>query len=389
MNDNYRPHAAWEAIEEEEERLGAPIDKRTVAMIAGALVVLPFVLYAGAAFFIPLFVSLFMSYALSPVVDWMERCRIPRVLGAAVTMVLVTALVVVGVQQALSGTADVLAELPQAVQKLRLAVTSWDRDGKTGALKQVQKTADELQKLAGASAAVVTSATTPAPHSAPASAPASAPESKTLVAAGTMGMAILIGQLVSVLFLTYFLLAAGDLFRRRLMQVMEPSLAARKKALQILRQIHQLSQRYFALVLAMNMTVGLATAVGLYLLDVRHPVFWGFAMAILHTIPYLGAATVTAAVGLIAFLQFETAGHALAAAAVPLGASLLIGIGLQTALMGRTARMNAVVVFVALLFFGMVWGAWGLLLAFPIMATIKMVFGEIEHLKPVAVLMGN
>jgi len=387
VNDNYRPHAAWEAIEEEEERLGAPIEKRTIAMIAGALVVLPFVLYAGAAFFIPLFVSLFMSYALSPVVDWLERCRIPRVLGAAVTMVLVTALVVVGVQQALSGTADVLAELPQAVQKLRLAVTSWDRDGKGGALKQVQKTAEELQKLAGASAAAVTSSPTPAPHAAPA--PAPAPESKTLVAAGTMSMAILIGQLVSVLFLTYFLLAAGDLFRRRLMQVMEPSLAARKKALQILRQIHQLSQRYFALVLAMNMTVGLATAVGLYLLDVRHPVFWGFAMAILHTIPYLGAATVTAAVGLIAFLQFESAGHALAAAAVPLGASLLIGVGLQTALMGRTARMNAVVVFVALLFFGMVWGAWGLLLAFPIMATIKMIFGEIEHLKPVAVLMGN
>ena len=68
---------------------------------------------------------------------------------------------------------------------------------------------------------------------------------------------------------------------------------------------------------------------------------------------------------------------------------MLIGIWLQTVLMGRAARMNAVVVFVALLFFGMVWGAWGLLLAFPIMATIKMVFGEIERLKPVALLMGN
>jgi predicted PurR-regulated permease PerM len=387
MNDNYRPHAAWEAIEEEDERLGAPIGKRTVAMIAVALIILPFVLYAGAAFFIPLFVSLFMSYALSPVVDWMERCRVPRALGAAVTMLLVTALVVVGVQQALSGTAEVLDELPQAVQKLRYAVTSWERDGKAGALKQVQKTADELQKLAGASAAVVTSSTTPAPHPAPA--PVPAPEPKAIVAAGTAGMAILIGQLVSVLFLTYFLLAAGDLFRRRLMQVMEPSLAARKKALQILRQVHKLSRRYFALVLVMNLAVGLVTAAGLFFLEVRHPVFWGMAMAVLHTIPYLGAATVTAAVGLIAFLQFESAGHALAAAAVPLGASLLIGIGLQTALMGRTARMNAVVVFVALLFFGMVWGAWGLLLAFPIMATIKMVFGEIDQLKPVAVLMGD
>jgi hypothetical protein len=97
----------------------------------------------------------------------------------------------------LNGTTEVLEELPQAVQKLRYAVTSWDRDGKGGALKQVQKTADELQKLAGASAAVVTPSTTivPAPHPAPA--PPPAPEPKAIVAAGTVGMATLMGQLVS------------------------------------------------------------------------------------------------------------------------------------------------------------------------------------------------
>ena len=384
MNESYVPYAEVDVPDAtrqaEEERLAAPIEKRTVAMIVAALIVLPFVLYAGAAFFIPLFVSLFMSYALSPVVDWMERCHLPRAIGAAMTTALVTVLVVLGVQQALSGTADVLEELPQAVQKLRYEVTAWQRDGKGGALKQVQKTADELQKLAGASATAA--GAPPAPV-----ASASAPEPKHIVMAGTMGMAVLIGQLVSVLFLTYFMLAAGDLFRRRLMQIMEPSLAARKKALQILRQIHELSRRYFALVLAMNIVVGVVTGIGLFLLDVRHPVFWGMTMAIVHTIPYLGAASVTAGVGLIAYLQFGSLVHALMAAAVPLVASMLIGIGLQTVLMGRAVRMNAVVVFVALLFFGMVWGLWGLLLAFPIMATIKIVFGEIERLKPVALLM--
>ena len=87
------------------------------------------------------------------------------------------------------------------------------------------------------------------------------PESKTLVIAGTMSMAIVAGQLVSVLFLTYFLLA-GDLFRRRLMQAMGPSLTSRKKALQILNEVHDVSRRYFALVLAMNIAVGVFTARG-------------------------------------------------------------------------------------------------------------------------------
>ena len=385
MNETYAPSVEVEVPDSSpqtaaEERLAAPLEKRTIAMIAAALVVVPFVLYAGTAFFIPLFVSIFMSYALSPVVDWLEKCRLPRSISAALTMVLVTLLVVLGVQQALSGTADVLEELPQAVQKLRFEVAAWQRDGKSSALKQVQKTADELQKLAGAS----TAGAAPVPAHA---APGAPTEPKQIVMAGTMGMAIFVGQLVSVLFLSYFILAAGDLFRRRLLQVMEPSLSARKKALQILQQIHLVSQRYFALVLAMNIVVGFATTIGLFLLDVRHPVFWGMAMAIVHTIPYLGAASVTAAVGLIAYLQFGALVPALTAAAVPLMASMLIGIGLQTVLMGRAARMNAVVVFVALLFFGMVWGMWGLLLAFPIMATIKIVFGEIEHLKPVALLM--
>jgi predicted PurR-regulated permease PerM len=367
---------------EKDEELRVPLDARTAALLVLAVVVVPFALYAGAAFFIPLLVSLFLSYALSPLVDRMESLHLPRAVGAAITMLLVIALAGAGVQGALNGATDVLEELPQAVQNLRFEVTSWVRDGQ-GPLKQVRKTADELQKLAGATTTDAKPATlTPAPA-------ATTPDSKSLMVTGTAGMAIFLSQLVSVLFLTYFLLAAGDLFRRRLMQAIGPSLARRKKALQILQEVHTLTQRYFALVLAMNIAVGIITSLGLYLVDVRHAVFWGIAMAILHTIPYLGAVVVAGAVGLSAFMQFESAGQALAVASVPLAATALIGIWLQTALMGRAARMNAVVVFVALLFWGMVWGGWGLLLAFPIMATIKIVFGEIDRLKPIALLMGD
>src|SRR6185369_2749900 len=131
----------------------------------------------------------------------------------------------------IDAAAEVLDELPTAVQQLRYAVTSWERDGK-GALKQVTKTADELQKLAGATAA---GGTAPAP----ASPPIPAAQPKTLFAAGTIGMTAFLGQIGSVLFLTYFLLAAGDLFRRRLMQLMGSSFSTRKKALQILRRVEQ------------------------------------------------------------------------------------------------------------------------------------------------------
>ena len=136
---------------EANDRIRVPVDARTAALLVLAVVVVPFALYAGAAFFIPLLVSVFLSYALSPLVDRMERLHTPRAVGAAITMLLVIALASGGVQGALNGATDVLEELPQAVENLRIEVTSWARDGQ-GPLKQVRKTADELQKLAGAKA---------------------------------------------------------------------------------------------------------------------------------------------------------------------------------------------------------------------------------------------
>jgi predicted PurR-regulated permease PerM len=376
------------AVDPDEAAPRAMPDARTASLVTLAFVVVVFALHLGAAFFIPLLLSVYASYALSPVVSRLERWHVPRALGAAITMVLVVAVLGLGVERTVSGATDVLEELPRAVQQLRYTVTSWEREGR-GPLKQVRKTADELQKLAGAATAADGPPPAAAAAAAASAAQATASDAKSLFTLGTIGMTIFLGQLVSVLFLTYFLLAAGDLFRRRLMQAMGPSLARRKKALLILHDVHEVSQRYFALVVAMNLAVGAVTGIGLYLLDVRHPLFWGTAMAVLHTIPYLGAGAVTGAVGLTAFLQFGTVGGALVAAAVPLGAAAVIGIWLQTALMGRAVQMSAVVVFIALLFWGMVWGAWGLLLAFPIMASIKIVCSEIDRLKPIALLMSS
>ena len=77
--------------------------------------------HAGAAFFIPLFVSVFMSFALTPVVDWMERCRVPRGLGAASTRVLGIAGIGAGSQHAMSGASEVLEDVPHQCAVFRRA----------------------------------------------------------------------------------------------------------------------------------------------------------------------------------------------------------------------------------------------------------------------------
>jgi len=110
-------------------------------------------------------------------------------------------------------------------------------------------------------------------------------------------------------------------------------------------------------------------------------------IAVLHTIPYLGAALVAGAVGLAAYLQFGNAQMAVLAASIPVTAAVVFGIWLQALLMGRAARMNAPAVFISLLFWGMVWGAWGLLLAMPMMVAIKTVCDHVEALRRYSALL--
>jgi predicted PurR-regulated permease PerM len=347
---------------------------RTAALVVIAILLSLFALRVGAAFFIPLLVSIMLSYALSPAVNRLERWHVPRPFGAALVMVLLIAAGTAAIHRAGADAEALLEQLPKAVEKVRLAVSASQRAA-PGPLEHVKRTATELEKLAGAAA--------PAAPAAPAATPGTPPaiDMRSVLLIGTGSIVIALGQFASVLFLTFFLLAAGNLFRRKLMQLVGPPLARQKTILSILQEIHSLNQRYFAVVVLINVTVGICTGVGLYFLGLEHAELWGLAIAVLHTIPYLGAALVAAAVGLAAYLQFGTAQMALLAGGIPVGASIILGIWLQTMLMGRAARMNAASVFISLLFWGMLWGAWGLLLAVPMMVAIKTLCGNIEPLE--------
>jgi predicted PurR-regulated permease PerM len=205
---------------------------------------------------------------------------------------------------------------------------------------------------------------------------------------GTGNVFIAVGQLLSASFLTFFLLASGDALRRRFIGAVGPSLARRRKAVLILEDVHNFNQHYFAVVLAINLAIGVVTALGFYAIGMERPAVWGIATAILHTIPYVGAVVIAVAAALVAYGQFGAVQTALLVGCLPIAVSAVLGIGVQTWLMGRAARMSAPAVFIALMFWGMVWGGWGLLLAVPIMVAVKTVFDHVDALKPVGAMLG-
>jgi predicted PurR-regulated permease PerM len=285
--------------------------------------------------------------------------------------------------------AALIDKLPEAARKLRRDLGT-ARLGAPTTLQNVQQAANELQGAAadvGAQPAVVAKPATP-----PAARPAPAPEPTWLrdyTLAQSALLATVAAQTPIVLLLTYFLLASGAHFRRKLVQLVGPSLSRKKDAVHILEEIDAQVQRYLLAILASNALLAVATWFAFLALGLDQAGVWGVAAGVFHFIPYLGPALIALGSGVAAFLQSGSSLYALAVAAASLLLAGLIGFGFMTWLQSRFARINAAVLFIALLFFGWLWGVWGLLLGAPLVAIAKVVFDRVESLKPAGELLGR
>jgi len=202
-------------------------------------------------------------------------------------------------------------------------------------------------------------------------------------------LAAVAAQTPIVLLLTYFLLASGAHFRRKLVQLVGPSLSRKKDAVRILEEVDSQIQRYLLAMLAANALLAAATWLAFLALGLDQAGVWGIAAGVFHFVPYLGPALIALGAGVAALLQSGSLLYALTVAGVSLLVAGVIGFAFATWLQSRFASVNAAVLFIALLFFGWLWGVAGLLLGAPLVAIAKAVFDRIESLKPVGELLGR
>ena len=370
-----------------------------VGAAAGVLAVVALVaaLYLARGFIVPLLIGILASYAMHPLVDWLEACRVPRSVGAALVLA-----VLVGssswVAFSLSDdAAAVIEKLPEAARKLRQNLSA-ARTSSPTALQSMQEAALELQGAAAdagaqseAGAKLGTSAGTRARPEARAVA-AQAPETTWLrdyTLAQSALLATVAAQAPIVLLLTYFLLASGEHFRRKLVQLVGPSLSRKKDAVRILDEIDVQVQRYLLATLVSNSLLAVVTWLSFEALGMEQAGVWGVAAGVFHFVPYLGPALIALGSGVAAFLQFGSLLYALAVAGASLLVAGTIGFVFMTWLQSRFALVNAAVLFIALLFFGWLWGVWGLLLGAPLVAILKVICDRVETLKPAGELLGR
>ena len=360
-----------------------PVNIRSLSLLLLAVFASLFVLHWAKAVFVPLLLGLIFSYALSPIVNWLEARRVPRSVGAGV--LLLSIIFSIGsAGYALSDEAvKIVNSLPAAAQKFRQAIKA-RQDRSDNALDTVQKAATQIEQAARDNAGTVNNRGALRVVVEP-----SRFNITDYLWTGTLGLITVVGQFTVVVFLCYFLMLSGNTFRRKLIKLTGPRLSSKKITLQALDEITGQIQRYLQVQLFTSALVGLLTGVALAAIGLENAAVWGVVAAILNLVPYVGSLVTAAATALVGFLQFGSLNMALAVGGISLVIHTIIGNLITPWLTSRASRMNPVAVFVGLLAWGWLWGVWGLLLGVPILMIVKAVCDRVEDFKPVSEFLGS
>lgn len=362
----------------------APIDARGLALGILAVVALVWALRGAQDFFVSLLLGIIVAYTLNPLVVWLERIKVPRALGTTLVMVGVLCALGFGAYSLRGQAQSIVDQLPSVTAKLSQALASVQHSQRRN-MKKVQNAARALQNAA--SPAVAPSAADDAPTHVVIDAPAF--KLDNFLWAGSIGVLGFLGQAAMIIFLVFFLLLTGDIFKRKLVRIAGPSLAQKKITVQILDDINQSIQRYMLMLLITNVLVGVLSWAAFRALGLENAGAWAVVAGVFHLIPYFGPAVTAAVTGVAAFMQFDSVSSAVFVAGASLLVATFVGTFVATWMTGRIAKMNTAAVFIALLFGGWLWGMWGMLLSIPLVVIVKVISQQIEELHSLAELLSE
>jgi predicted PurR-regulated permease PerM len=354
-----------------------------VAVVVIGAAVLIGALKAAAGFLVPIAFGVILALALAPIVRVFERLMPRWVASALIVGGLVGTLGVMSYAMS-DEAAQAIAELPRATRALRETFRTVVGRGE-GALSQIQRAARELQRTATES---TERPTTPSGVTA-VQVVAPPVDFSNFVWLGSQGVLSVIGQFALVVFLVYFLLASGDLFKRKLVRLSGDTLTQRKVTVQVIDQIGARVARSLSHLILAGVLVGLATWAMLAWFGVRYAGLWGLGAGLLNVVPYLGPAVVAAGLLLAGLLQFGDITTALGIAGVSLVITTIEGSLFTPIVFGRAVALNPVAVFVSFLFWGWLWGVAGMLLALPLLMIVKTIAESVEDLAPLAELLSD
>jgi predicted PurR-regulated permease PerM len=327
-------------------------------------------LRAARAVLIPIALAVLISYALEPAVAWLERRHIHRTLASTIVLLVVVGAAAAGIYSLKDDAARLAESLPQAVERARDLVTS-----------QLGSSAEALDKATAAMAGKSEEGRQSKPGG------TSNQVTGSVLERAVSAILALAGHLVVIVFLVLFLLISGHHVRNRLVEIIGSDSDDRRTTATIIDEINEHLQRYLLVLLFTGAVVGVSTWLVLLWIGAQHAAMWGVLAGVFNSVPYFGPVIVSGGLFVIGVVQ----GGGLTQALQMSGAAVIItsleGWLLTPPLMGKVERMSSLAVFIGLLLWTWVWGAWGTVLAVPMLVIVKSTADHVPRLRPLGRLM--
>lgn len=353
------------------DNIEMPLPSNPQAFFLGSLLALAVLaaVYLASSIVLPVVLAFVLQLILQPAVRLLERVHLPRAIGALLAILLVIG-ALVGFVAALSVPAATWAEkLPGGIPRLEAHMVVLKRP-----IEVLQKAILQAEHVADA----------------PGKKESTVSVRRDLGLAGVLfagTRAVLDGLFTTVLVL-YFLLVSGEIFLRRIVEVL-PSFGDKRQAVEISQQIEADISAYLVTITAMNAAVGIATGVAMYLCGLGDPVLWAATAFLLNYVPILGPLFGIGIFVLAGMLSFDSLWSALLPAALYFGIHLVEGESFTPMLLARRFTLNPVLVILSLVFWFWMWGVPGAILAVPMLAILKIVSDRVDPLKALGHVIGG
>jgi len=352
--------------QERQAEMPLPQDFQSLVLMGIFALLFFFALYFTGEVVLPIIFAIVLYLVLQPAMRGAAKLRIPKAIAALlIIFVFFGGVGVLGFT--LSGpAADWVSKAPDSLRRIEQRLFVFKQP--IADLQSVSKQVEKIAEGAATGAKAVTVA---------------GPGVSSFLFSGTRFMLVGLGTTVVLLF---FLLASGDLFLRRLVEIL-PTFSNKKQAVEISREIESNISSYLATISLMNLGVGILTGIAVYFCGLSDPILWGTVAFLLNFVPILGPLCGAGILFLAGLLTFDP----LWQAAVPAGIYLLIHTIEETVtpmLLARRFILNPVLIIVSLVFWYWMWGIAGVLLAVPLLATVKIVCDRIKPLMALGHFLG-
>jgi predicted PurR-regulated permease PerM len=321
---------------------------------AGLALALPFALRSGAEFFLPVTAALVIAIALVPMLEWLERRRVPSPLAAFTCILVLITMANIAVASIVLPAAEWVRLLPERIGRVRDTLSPLMQ-----VYSDLERFINNIVEEFGTHAAAT-----------PRTVQLETPNSLLDIIATSAPFAAI--QMFFALLVIFFFLAGWTSMRRRTITARSSFDGAMTTA-RAIQEVVDATSTYLGTITIVNIAMGLAVSLILYLLDMPTPLMWGGIVAVLNYIPYLGPIASALLLALGGLMAFADPWYAFLPALCFIGVHLVEANLITPFFVGRRLTINPLLILVALSFWAWVWGTTGALLAVPLLIIMKTV----------------